>query len=133
MLIQLFQTMTICLTSYTVERLTFHATVENVVPNKGSVQGKLNKLARTSDFKRILREEVEEHNLVLKEVQQSVDKIYYKVSKLAQGNTGSITFSEDVFTSDELVVLTSFFRLQSKWGLALDWKAIWKKNEKREV
>ena len=126
MLIQPFQTVTIYLTSYNVERLTFHATMEKVVPNKGSVQEKLNELAQTSDFKLILREEVKEHNLVLEDVQKCVDTIYHEASKYPHGNTWDITFSEDEFTSDELVVLTSFFRLQSKWGLALHWKVVWR-------
>jgi len=103
-----------------------------MVKNKGGVQSKLNALARTSEFQRILQQEVKDHKLVLQDVQKCVGTIYREVCKRPHGNTGFITLNEGEFTMGELVVLISFFRLQSKWANALDWKAIWKKCGKRE-
>jgi hypothetical protein len=81
MLIQPFH-MIICLTSSTIERIAFRATMEGMVPAKGGVQRKLDKLAERSDFKEILREEVTKTSLSLK-TSINVEKIYHEVSKHA--------------------------------------------------
>jgi len=104
---------------------------KKVILDKAGVQAKLNALAQTPEFKQILREVVEDHNLVLRDVQQCVDKIYHEVSKHAHGNNGFIVFEESQFARGEMGVLTSFFRLQSKWDNPLDWKAVWEKRGKR--
>ena len=91
-----------------------------MVKNKGGVQSKLNALARTSEFQRILQQEVKDHKLVLQDVQKCVGTIYREVCKRPHGNTGFITLNEGEFTMGELVVLISFFRLQSNRGVTME-------------
>jgi len=62
----------------------------------------------------------QEVKLVLGDVQNFVDKIYHEVSKHAHGNTSFITLNEGEFPGGELVVLISFFRLQSNRGVTME-------------
>jgi hypothetical protein len=134
MLIQPFH-MTVCLTSSTIERIVFQAKLEGLFKEEGQkkgqktvgVQAKLDKLAKLSDFKDILQDEVAKHKLAYLEAWRCVDKIYHEASKHAHGNTEPILLERRYFTASELVVLISFFRLQEKWSGALEWEEDWEK------
>ena len=103
-----------------------------MIPNKAGVQAKLNALAETPEFQQILLEVIEEHNLVPRDVQQCVDKIYHEVSKHAHGNSGFILFKESEFTRGELGVLTSFFRFKANGAMRLRRSARGKGSRRRE-
>jgi len=124
--------MTVCLTSSTIERIVFHASLERQLkrePRKAGVQKKLDHLAEREDFQAILQEEVAAHKLVYDDVWSCVKKIYHEVSKHAHGNTEPIVLDRRYYTPNELVVLTAFFRLQEKWSGALEWKENWGADE----
>jgi hypothetical protein len=113
---------------FNIERIAFHAEIEDRFKEnkkaKAGVQQKLTMLARSSEFKGILQEEVDKRKLVPKDAWACVDKIYHEVSKHAHGNSEPIQLDKGMFTPNELVVLISFFRLQQNWQGALEWEVV---------
>jgi len=107
------------------ERIVFQAAhLENLIPEKGPVQHKLDTLANLPAFSTILNDEVIKRRLVLADVKFCIGKIYHEVSTHAHGNTGMIELNQEYFTRNELAALICFFRLQSQWTYCLDWKEI---------
>jgi hypothetical protein len=117
----------ICLTSSTIERIAFRATIENAVPDDGCVQQKLNKLAESSDFKKILKGVVKKRKLVLNDVRKYVPTIYNNLPRHLGQPSVPILLQGDERTTGELVVLFSFFRLPAvlRWTKGLDWGDCW--------
>ena len=118
MLIQPFR-MTVCLTPSTIERIVFHAQLQDHFKEgqkKLGIQEKLEDLAERSDFKNILQNEVDKQKLVYADAWRCVNKICRKASKHADRNNMPILLERCYFTVPELVELISFLRLQEKWS-----------------
>jgi hypothetical protein len=116
---------------FMIERISFHAMVEHVVVDTGptSVQKRLKQLARKSDFKAILKKQVDQHKLVLQDVQSCAGGIYGKLPQHPEQYSPPILLKEDDFRADELVALITFFRIQNKWAYPVPWKVVWKSGE----
>jgi hypothetical protein len=91
------------------------ATLDNVVPEDGCVQQKLNQLAERSDFQENLQDKVKKYKLDLNEVRECVRTIYDKRPHRPGNGVTPLLLHEDDVTTAERAVLSSFFLLQCRW------------------
>lgn len=111
------------------ERITYKATLENIIPSKpggvgggGGVQAKLDALAQLPDFAAIAEEEAGERGLDLDDILRSAQDLYHAVSKHAHGNDGIILVRTHEYSPEECAALVAYLRLQDGWSCPLAWE-----------
>jgi len=88
------------------------------------VQRGLNALAKTSEFTRILQEELAVRHLVVEDVTPCIKNIHYDASRCISAHDNDddeITVYSKDYTIAECAILVTFLRIQGRWPYGLEW------------
>ncbi|KAG0135082.1 hypothetical protein HOY82DRAFT_537016 [Tuber indicum] len=109
--------------------LVFNARLDKMIDTKFGTQTGLNELAQKTEFKEILKNEVQERHLVYSDVEQCFPHLYNLVSRNIStngyGNKGMIiVIRVQDYSRNELAALVALLKLQKNWHHPLKWQEV---------
>jgi len=93
-------------------------------PNAGVQSGLDELVKKTTGFSKLLQEELALRNLNEEVVLECLRAVYHQGSKVAHGNTGSITLYQEDFRENGVAAFAVLLKIQEKWTSALQWKVV---------
>lgn len=117
-----FPSLLLILANSTVERICYQAVLEKKIDSAGGVQTRLDELAKTPEFQKIYRREIEAHGLTLPDVERCRRNIYHELSKHAHGNDGVLQIRHKDFTVNERAAVLAYYKMQDEWKDCMKWE-----------